>query len=182
MTRTNAGTPLGDLMRRYWVPAALSEELAEPDGATRAESSRDWWPLAMTWALDNQVAARAAAVVRPDSAEQVASVLRYCNEARVPVTTAAGRSGVCGASVPVHGGILLDLCALAGIRGNDVLAIGAVFECQRRGWDVPGRAVAVEKAVLLGYVPAGSPMALASAAASSTFCTSISFSLSSPVL
>ena len=34
-----------------------------------------------------------------------------CNEARVPVTAAAGRSGVCGASVPVHGGVVLDLTA-----------------------------------------------------------------------
>jgi phthalate 4,5-dioxygenase len=33
VTRTDAGTPLGQLMRRYWLPVALSEELAEPDGA-----------------------------------------------------------------------------------------------------------------------------------------------------
>ncbi len=36
-------------------------------------------------------------------------MLRICNEARVPVTPAAGRSGVCGASVPLHGGVVLDL-------------------------------------------------------------------------
>ena len=36
--------------------------------AQRVEASRDWWPLAMTWALDDQVAAVAAAVVRPDDA------------------------------------------------------------------------------------------------------------------
>jgi alkyldihydroxyacetonephosphate synthase len=35
------------------------------------------------------------------------------------VTAAAGRSGVCGASVPVHGGLVLDLCALAGIVDVD---------------------------------------------------------------
>ncbi len=27
LTRTDPGTPCGDLMRRYWQPAALSEEL-----------------------------------------------------------------------------------------------------------------------------------------------------------
>jgi phthalate 4,5-dioxygenase len=32
VTRTGPGTPLGALMRRYWLPALLSEELAEPDG------------------------------------------------------------------------------------------------------------------------------------------------------
>ena len=41
------------------------------------EASRDWWPLAMIWALDDQVDARAASViVRPHSAAEVAAVLR----------------------------------------------------------------------------------------------------------
>jgi phthalate 4,5-dioxygenase oxygenase subunit len=31
ITRTGPGTPLGEVMRRYWIPAALSSELAEPD-------------------------------------------------------------------------------------------------------------------------------------------------------
>ncbi len=30
--RVGPGTPMGDVMRRYWVPALLSEELQEPDG------------------------------------------------------------------------------------------------------------------------------------------------------
>jgi alkyldihydroxyacetonephosphate synthase len=83
------------------------------------EASRDWWPLAMIWALDDQVAARAAAVVRPENAAQVSEIVRLCNEARVPVTAAAGRSGVCGASVPAFGGVLLDLTAMAGIVDVD---------------------------------------------------------------
>jgi phthalate 4,5-dioxygenase len=33
LTRTNADTPMGKLARRYWLPALLSEELPEPDGA-----------------------------------------------------------------------------------------------------------------------------------------------------
>ena len=33
ITSTNAGTPLGEAFRRYWMPALLSEELPEPDGA-----------------------------------------------------------------------------------------------------------------------------------------------------
>ncbi|MGH7834020.1 MAG: Rieske 2Fe-2S domain-containing protein [Candidatus Binatia bacterium] len=31
ITRTGAGAPMGDVMRRYWIPAALSSELPEPD-------------------------------------------------------------------------------------------------------------------------------------------------------
>ena len=32
VTRTDAGTPMGELFRRYWLPALLASELAEPDG------------------------------------------------------------------------------------------------------------------------------------------------------
>ncbi len=33
ITRVGPGTPMGQLMRRYWLPALLSEELPEPDCA-----------------------------------------------------------------------------------------------------------------------------------------------------
>jgi len=32
LIRTGPGTPMGELMRRYWIPALLSSQLAEPDG------------------------------------------------------------------------------------------------------------------------------------------------------
>ena len=32
LTQTSAGTPMGNLMRRYWVPVVMSSEIAEPDG------------------------------------------------------------------------------------------------------------------------------------------------------
>jgi alkyldihydroxyacetonephosphate synthase len=83
--------------------------------AERAEASRDWWPLGMIWALDGQVPAMAACVCRPATTREVAAVLAICDDARIPVTAAGGRSGVCGASVPVHGGVVVDLTAMAGI-------------------------------------------------------------------
>ena len=32
LTRTGPGTPMGDLMRQYWIPALMSSELPAPDG------------------------------------------------------------------------------------------------------------------------------------------------------
>jgi len=32
LTQTGAGTPMGNLMRRYWVPVVMSSEIAEADG------------------------------------------------------------------------------------------------------------------------------------------------------
>lgn len=31
ITRTNPGTPMGELIRRYWIPALLAEEIPKPD-------------------------------------------------------------------------------------------------------------------------------------------------------
>ena len=32
LTRVGPGTPMGELLRRYWMPACLTSEIAEPDG------------------------------------------------------------------------------------------------------------------------------------------------------
>ena len=110
------------------VPAAVLDRLAAlcpletaPDAVTAV--SRDWWPLAMIWEQDGTQVTPPAAVVRPTTADGLAAVLRVCNEARVPVTATAGRSGVCGASMPVHGGVVLDLTALTGIVDVDDTAL-----------------------------------------------------------
>jgi alkyldihydroxyacetonephosphate synthase len=107
------------------VPDEIVDRLAATgatvttDPVERAEASRDWWPLAMVWALESQVAGLAAVVARPDDAAQVGELLAICNEAGVPVTTAAGRSGVCGGSVPTFGGVVLDMGGIRGIRDVD---------------------------------------------------------------
>ena len=54
------------------------------------------------------------AVVKPASADQVASVVRFCSDENIPmVPRGAGTSGLFGA-VPKKGGIVLDLRALTG--------------------------------------------------------------------
>ncbi|HEX2119292.1 MAG TPA: FAD-binding protein, partial [Acidimicrobiales bacterium] len=55
-----------------------------------AGSARDQWAVAA------RVARPPDAVARPGATEEVAAVLSLCIDARVPVTPAGGRSGVCG--------------------------------------------------------------------------------------
>lgn len=90
--------------------AAICEVVT--DERTVADASRDWWPLALHWALDGKVPKRAALLARPTTTAEVADVVVVCNEALVPITPVAGRSGVCGATVPVFGGVLLDTTGL----------------------------------------------------------------------
>jgi alkyldihydroxyacetonephosphate synthase len=115
------------------LPAGFVDRLAAvtevvTDVTAVAEASRDWWPLALHWALAGQVPQRAAVVARPADTNQVSQVLALCDEARVPVTAAGGRSGVCGASVPLFGGVLLDMTRLD--RIGDVDAIAGIVEVE----------------------------------------------------
>ncbi|PZS22414.1 MAG: FAD-binding oxidoreductase [Acidimicrobiales bacterium] len=91
----------------------------DTDDESRVEMGRDWWPLATHWAVAGQVPGLPSVVARPVNAAQVAAVLSCCHQARVPVTPVAGRSGVCGASVALFGGVSLDLCGLAGVVDVD---------------------------------------------------------------
>lgn len=91
----------------------------------RNEAGRDWWPIAIRWATNGQVASRPGAIAKPRTAEEVASVLRCCNDARVPVTASGGRSGVCGSSIPVFGGVSLDMTGVEGLLQIDTTSLVA---------------------------------------------------------
>ena len=157
-----AGGPGGATPRlgaeRVDVPDDVIERLrgacaeVTTDAPAVAEASRDWWPLAMAWATAGQLAGVAGAVARPADAEQVAAVLAICNEARVPATAAGGRSGVCGASVPVHGGVVLDLTGMAGIV--DVDATSLVLDVRPGTFgDLLERELRADHGLTLGHWP-----------------------------
>ncbi len=117
-----------------------------------AEASRDWWPLAMHWTLAGEVPALASVVCRPADAAEVAAVLRLCHEAGVPVTPAGGRSGVCGASVPLFGGVVLDGTALAGIVAVDDTSLVADVRAGTFGHVLEAE-LRAEHGVTLGHWP-----------------------------
>ena len=128
MTRGQPTPPIAlpDSVTPRWkgreLPAGFAERLGGVCADVRegdVEHGRDWWPLAMTWAMSAEVPAVPGVVAAPSSAAEVAAVLGVCSDAGVPVTAMAGRSGVCGGAVPVFGGVALDLCGLDGIVDVD---------------------------------------------------------------
>jgi alkyldihydroxyacetonephosphate synthase len=123
------------------------------DDAARAEAGRDWWPLAIDWATTGAVPQRPAAVVRPHSTAQVSAVLAACNEASVPVTAMAGRSGVCGGSIPVHGGVSLDLTALEGVVRVDEVSLTADVRAGTFGPDLEDALGHIGGGYTLGHWP-----------------------------
>lgn len=100
--------------------ADVSDGVSEA-GADVTDAAVDWWPLAMVCRHQGHhpLSGQPVVVVRPTSSDQVAAVLNVCSSEGVPVTAFGGRSGVCGGSLPVHGGVSLDLGDLQGIEDVD---------------------------------------------------------------
>ena len=48
------------------------------------------------------------AVLLAETAEEICSVLRYCNEREIPVTPRGAGTGLCGGCVAIHGGVVLS--------------------------------------------------------------------------
>ena len=92
------------------------------DRADRAEHGRDWWPLSLAWSLKNEVPQVPHLVCRPMSTEQVSKLLAYCNAHSIAVTASGGRSGVCGAAIPLRAGVSLDMTEMQGIESVDAVS------------------------------------------------------------
>ena len=142
--------PVPDSLVTAWTAAGIA---VSTDPEDLAEHGRDWWPLTQAWAIhDSAIPSSPAVVVRPTTTEQVAAVLRACSDHVVPVTPMAGRSGVCGASLPVHGGVALDLTGLHGIIGVDPTSLTVDVRAGTFG-DVLEDDLRAEHGLTLGHWP-----------------------------
>ncbi|MEM4443801.1 MAG: FAD-binding oxidoreductase [Thermofilum sp.] len=61
--------------------------------------SRDYWPLALLKELRGEPLPKPLAVAWPESAEEVAELVRLCNEYGIPFAPYAGGSGVIGGTI-----------------------------------------------------------------------------------
>ena len=125
------GSPVENLTERFTgvepVRATVLDELASicrssRDAAQLAEHARDWWPLAMHWALAGSVPAFPSIVMHPTSTADVARIAMVCNEHRVPLTVSGGRSGVSGAAIPARGGVVIDTTSMSGVVDVDPIS------------------------------------------------------------
>lgn len=92
------------------------------DTTDRVEHGRDWWPLSLAWSLKNEVPQIPGVVCRPTGAEEISRLLAYCNTNAIPVTASGGRSGVCGAAIPLRAGVSLDMTDMQGIESVDAVS------------------------------------------------------------
>ncbi len=84
ITRVGQGTPMGNTMRRYWIPACLASEIAEPDGP----------PVRVRLLGEDLVAFR-------DSEGRIGLLDEFCAHRRVSLFF--GRNEECGLRCVYHG-------------------------------------------------------------------------------
>lgn len=84
LTRTGPGTPMGDLLRRYWIPALLADELPYPDCP----------PVRVKLLGEELIAFR-------DTNGKLGLLDEYCPHRKVSLFF--GRNEECGLRCPYHG-------------------------------------------------------------------------------
>jgi alkyldihydroxyacetonephosphate synthase len=94
---------------RAALARALGPERVDWSDETLTAHARDTWPLSLLRDHQGRLTTRPACVVSPTSTADVATVLRYANEERVPVVPFGGGSGVCGGILPSADAIIVDL-------------------------------------------------------------------------
>ncbi|HEY3115209.1 MAG TPA: Rieske 2Fe-2S domain-containing protein [Chloroflexota bacterium] len=107
LVRVGPGTPMGEMMRRYWVPACLSEELPIPDSD----------PLRVRLLGEDLIAFR-------DSAGRVGLMDQHCPHRRAGLFLARNEEGGLrclyhGWKIDVEGNILETPCEPAGSNFKD---------------------------------------------------------------
>ena len=126
--------------------------------------ARDWsW--ASLYAQQEGRPALPDAVVLATSDEEVAATLRAASEHGVPVVPRGGGSGVMGAAVPHHGGVVVDVSRMARVIDVDEVSMTATVEAghngrelermlNERGLAFPHYPASAEWASVGGYVAA----------------------------
>jgi alkyldihydroxyacetonephosphate synthase len=129
-----------------------------------AYTADTYWPALAAAAAGTPIA-RPDIVVRPQTEEAVAEVLRIADAHRTPVVAWGGGSGTQGGCLPIFGGIVLDLGALDEILEIDETSLtvtvqsganGRTLEAalNARGLMLPHYPASVEWATVGGYIAA----------------------------
>ena len=123
-----------DLQRvRAELSRALGAERVEVGDAALLDHARDTWPLSLLRQHQGRLATRPACVVTPTSTADVVTVLRYANEARLPVVPFGGGSGVCGAVLPGPETIVVDMRRLDKLLDLNETALQATVQAGMYG-------------------------------------------------
>ena len=137
--------------------------LTDPSAVERLSKDFYWYSPVLKRQLEDK---RADGVAQPTTVEQVAGVLRFAALNGVPITARGSGTGNYGQSIPLHGGLVLDLAKLDGIfeiepdgiaRCQPGARLGAIEVAARKvGWELRCYPSTFVKASVGGFLAGGS--------------------------
>jgi len=112
------------------VTAAIADELREMVGAKNVvyDDADKLEAYSHDEVAETEYAHMPDAVVRPQSAEEIAAIVRLANRERIPVTPRGAGSGLSGGAVPLRGGIVILFDRMNRILEIDPANLMAVVE------------------------------------------------------
>ena len=72
-------------------------------------NAHDAWPLSEAKIRAGEILPLADLIVFPGTVDEISKILVVANKLRIPVTPVGGGAGTCGGTLPIYGGIQLDL-------------------------------------------------------------------------
>ena len=152
-----------DLKALIECVAAPAQVITSPQIVKRLSRDFFWYSPILKKLLDDKVA---EVVVQPVSTDEVLKVLACCYAHRIPVTARGAGTGNYGQSIPLQGGVVLDLArmdAIHEITAEGVAVTGpgtrlGVVEALAReaGWELRCYPSTVVKASVGGFLGGGS--------------------------
>jgi FAD/FMN-containing dehydrogenase len=136
--------------------------VADPKIVRRRSRDFFWYSPILNEQLDGK---SADLIVAPRDEAEVVRVAAACARHRVPLTVRAGGTGNYGQAVPLKGGVLLDVMALAAVEwtkpGMMRVGVGAKMnaidaELQSTGWELRMHPSTKRTATIGGFVAGGS--------------------------
>ncbi|MGZ6143996.1 MAG: FAD-binding oxidoreductase [Myxococcales bacterium] len=132
MTTLPSATPRGKALARDLAKLNVQVSCEPPD---LWAMSRDCWPRSLLWTKAGVTPHPPDVVAWPRDVEQVAEIVKFAAERQVAVVPFGAGSGVVGGTVPLRGGIALDLKHLTGPLAIDLdertAEVGAGMNGQR---------------------------------------------------
>ncbi len=75
----------------------------------RINYARDLYPLTHVWMQEGRVGPRPLGIAWPENVDELREIVRWAGETATPLIPYGAGSGVCGGTMPVKGGLIVDL-------------------------------------------------------------------------
>lgn len=95
--------------------------------------SRDLWPLKLIEIQGVETPDIPDAVLWVKNVKEVVKVVKLCSENEIPIIPYGGGSGVCGGTVPINGGIIIDLKLMNAVRSLNEYSLLVEVEAGANG-------------------------------------------------